>query len=814
MFKNKKDIKNICYLVLISIILILVMVNFTNLFGSMKDYVNQHMIFPDYFRKLFYDTFNFFPSLAFNIGSGQNIFNFSYYGLFNPIIMISYLLPFIPMVIYMQLSMVIVLIVSVILMYIFLRDKFSSEMSFIGSLLFVLATPFIFHLHRHIMFVDYMPFLLLAFISLDKYFKSGKVRMLLISMVLMILTSYYFSIGGLLALFIYGVYKYFSSGCDNKKAGKLLFVFVESVLLSAFLLVPTFLSLLSGRTKTNIVINKLGLLIPSIKIDQLFYSPYTIGLSAVLLFSLYWGCVNKNKNIKILCSTLTVILVFPLFNYLLNGGMYLNGKAFIPFLPLLIFVITLFLDKYNNDFKIKGITILVFIIIITNIFYFVKIANYLYLLFIIDMVIFLIVIKYHKEWIKYYLVGLGLAMMLCFNFNDSFIKRDYYKSLDYDNSSKKVMWLLDYDKSFYRISDQGNLLDKSNYVYDADYYTSSVYSSLSNPYYKDFYNKRINNEFMYRSYGMLTNTNNIFYHFYMGNKYLLNGDLIGYHKIKDGIYENDDVLSVGYVTDKIMGENEYNSLNYFEKVDAYLNYAIVPYNKNFVYEKKIDDNFNDYDLLDSNNVVLKKDNDSYLVNAKKGNKVKFKVNDVNDSDILLIRFKVINDSMCQDGDLKIMINGVLNTLTCKEWKYHNNNYYFEYSIVPQDGEVDVEFIGKKFKIKDIKVAKYSYNNLKEIKYTVDPLIIEKEKTKGDNIYGKVNVNSDGYLKLSIPYDDGYTIKVDNKKVKYIAINKDFIGFKVKKGVHDIVINYQAKGLKEGIIISVLGFFLLLIFVII
>ena len=92
---------------------------------------------------------------------------------------------------------------------------------------------------------------------------------------------------------------------------------------------------------------------------------------------------------------------------------------------------------------------------------------------------------------------------------------------------------------------------------------------------------------MYRSYGMLTNTNNIFYHFYMGNKYLLNGDLIGYHKIKDGIYENDDVLSVGYVTDKIMGENEYNSLNYFEKVDAYLNYAIVPYNKNFVYEKKI-----------------------------------------------------------------------------------------------------------------------------------------------------------------------------------------------------------------------------------
>ncbi|UKI58740.1 MAG: hypothetical protein L6V81_05085 [Clostridium sp.] len=67
------------------------------LYGSELDWNNQHSIIPEYFRSLFYKNFDLFPDLALNIGSGVNIYNYSYYGFLSPIILISYLLPFISM---------------------------------------------------------------------------------------------------------------------------------------------------------------------------------------------------------------------------------------------------------------------------------------------------------------------------------------------------------------------------------------------------------------------------------------------------------------------------------------------------------------------------------------------------------------------------------------------------------------------------------------------------------------------------------------------------------------------------------------------
>ena len=42
-------------------------------FASDVDWMSQHSVFPDYFRKLFYKTGKLIPSFASNIGGGQNI---------------------------------------------------------------------------------------------------------------------------------------------------------------------------------------------------------------------------------------------------------------------------------------------------------------------------------------------------------------------------------------------------------------------------------------------------------------------------------------------------------------------------------------------------------------------------------------------------------------------------------------------------------------------------------------------------------------------------------------------------------------------
>ena len=70
-----------------------------------------------------------------------------------------------------------------------------------------------------------------------------------------------------------------------------------------------------------------------------------------------------------------------------------------------------------------------------------------------------------------------------------------------------------------------------------------------------------------------------------------------------------------------------------------------------------------------------------------------------------------------------------------------------------------------------------------------------------------------YFTLSIPYDKGFNILVDGKKVEYYIVNKSFIGFKISKGTHEIEIKYKAPYKNFGILVSLFGIILsLLIFI--
>ena len=817
--KHKNDIISVLTLIIISLVIVLILVNFTNFFGSKKDWLSQHIMFPDYLRKLFYDTGDFFPNFAFNLGGGQNIYNISYYGLFNPIILISYLLPFVSMMTYIEFSMIICLIVSIALMYYFLRRRFDSKISFVSTLLFLTAGCFIFHLHRHIMFVDYMPFLLMALIGVDKYFYKKKISLLVISIFLMILTSYYFSVVGLVCVLLYGIFRYIEDKKNEKftvkdffKEGfKYLFIMFISVLMSCFLLLPTLYSLLDGRTATNKGISLLGLLIPNFDISNTLYSSYSLGLSAIFIIALIYGIITKKCEVKVISIIFSVLLVFPIFDYIFNGGMYLNGKAFIPLLPLAILIIGYFLKNiFNNKNKLKISIIISLIVVVINLLIFVYKNEYVCLLFVLDMallVIFLFIgFKFKKKILFYIYLGvMSLALVIPTNFDDEFVTKEFYDTLDYEETSDKVKQVLGNDNSFYRISDQSTKLDKSNYIYDIDYYTGSIYSSLSNSYYKDFYNNLINNEFIYRSYGMLTGNNNIFYNFYMGNKYLLNSSngMIGYDEISDDIYKNENVLPIGYSTSKTMSLDEYNSLSYYEKLDVYLNYAIVDGDYSDNYVKKVKDYVPDFEVLESKNLNIEEDNDKYSIKASKDNKLVIKLKNVSESDILLLRFKMLYDNKCSEDDSYITINGVSNKLTCRSWKYHNNNYDFEYSLNGNEN-LEITFSEGKFKLSDPSFAIYNYNDLVSINDEISPFVIDRDKTKGDVIEGSINVKEDGYFKLSIPYDEGFEIYVDGEKTPYEVVNKSFIGFKIKEGNHDIRIVYDSPLFKEGLVISCVG----------
>ena len=172
---NKKDKFNIAIIIIAFLIFTIIITRFTNYYGSLLDWEAQHIAIPNTFRTLFYQNLEFLPDFVLNIGAGQNIYYLSYYGLLNPYILISYVFPFIKMVDFISLIGILIPISSTILIYIWLRKSYDEKISFMSSILFMFSMSLSFHSHRHIMFINYMPFLLMGLFAIDEKYDKKKI---------------------------------------------------------------------------------------------------------------------------------------------------------------------------------------------------------------------------------------------------------------------------------------------------------------------------------------------------------------------------------------------------------------------------------------------------------------------------------------------------------------------------------------------------------------------------------------------------------------------------------------------------------------
>lgn len=128
--------------------------------GSNTDWKSQHFPIPEYFRMRFYETHDIFPDFALQLGSGQNIYNFGYYGIANPLYLPAYALPFVPMSIYIEVLSLSTVIVSALMSYKFFKGHFSRKNSLVLAIMFLCSGGIFYHSHCQIMFMNYFPFLL------------------------------------------------------------------------------------------------------------------------------------------------------------------------------------------------------------------------------------------------------------------------------------------------------------------------------------------------------------------------------------------------------------------------------------------------------------------------------------------------------------------------------------------------------------------------------------------------------------------------------------------------------------------------------
>lgn len=787
---------------------------FGTLVYNFADWESQHYRIPEYFRNLFYTTGDFFPDFGANIGAGQNIYNLSYYGLYNPVILLSYLLPFVPMDIYIQISTGVLVYVSILLFYRWSLSHFKHYIAEIVTVLFMTASPVIFHTHRHMMFINYMPFLILALIGTERYFAKRKKGLFIISVCLICLMSYFYSIGAIFAIAVYGIYCYIKLNSKIKvkdicKEGlKFASLTVLGVAMAAFLLIPTFLALLNGRGDSSAVITFSSLFIPDFNITKILYSSYSPGVTAITLYGIIYGIIKLKREKRFLSVILILPLFFPLVLFILNGGMYLDGKVLIPMTPLYLFITASFLTDIFDKKKISRCAVIISLIIVL-LYVIIKDPPLSVLTDPLITVTALIMFdKYGKRKLIIIPV-LFIAMIACLiaQSNDTLTARNKLKDLEI--AEPAIVHTIETDDDLYRVNDQSGGLNIANRVIDSNHYITSIYSSLSNQNYANFYYDEIGNEIRNRSRGQLSNPNNLLFNLYMGNKYIAkeNLDMSGYECIYGenniNIYKTDYALPIGYSNTRIMSTQQYEQLEYPYNAEALLNYIIVDKAPDCSFEpvtKEIP--FPSFTVTKENGATLIKENDMIKIDAQEGSALTMKLNESFENKLVFIEFTLIDTNTKDIGDNQIAINGITNKLPYKGWKYDNKNYSFQYTFAQNKLDtLNFNFKKGSYTLTDIKFYTADFEEYVARINDVSPIIFDKEKTIGDTIAGTINVSDNGYVNLSVPYDKGFTVYLDGKATDYEMTDTAFIGFPVSKGEHDILIEYIAPGANVAKLIS-------------
>lgn len=794
------------------------------IFGAKVDWLSQHSVLPDYFRQQFYATGKLFPEFAANLGGGQNIYHFAYYGLYSPLILPSYLLPFVKMSDYIMAVSITGLIASVLLFYYWLKSrKTDTGTAFILSLMFLLAGPMIGQYSGQIMFVDYMPFLCLALIGVDRYFEQEKSGLFTVSVFLMIMTSFYFSIGGMLSLVLYGLHRYFEQREGNRGTVRsflrdgLCFVrsMILAVLMSGFFLVPTALALTGGRSKEQNT-SFVSFFIPQITVERFAYSIYGIGLTTLVITVLLTGLLYRKVYEKVLTYGCVIVLVIPVFAYLLNGGLYIRDKVFIPFLPLLCYLISIYLEKCRK----RELSFIAGIVpyIITTIFVYIarnqfvskgigksiwKVLLAESILFLICYVLYCALKRYHKETKEILMLALPSVICLAVTMNtfyqmkpDRYVNRKLYRDVTGEQNRQAVKEALK-DDGYYRTeqmgSDDENAADL-NRIWDVEQNITSIYSSAYNPGYQTFRQKTFGLEEPFRNGMMQSVSKNPVFQRMMGVRYIVSdSDVPGYTLVKKcgttGIYQNKDAAPVMYATDRVMTEEEYKKLAFPYNQTAFLEYAVVG-----EHTESSDQNI----MTAYEPVSLKMAN-----NRTTGGAEQKTIQQEGQKQILFLSFRV--DNAHPNKDVAVWINGIRNKLSAKDHVYYNENKIFTYAVPLKDGEdnISVTFGKGKYRLRHVQAYLGSLPERSELLYQSE-IQVDKKQTEDNVIQGTIRVKKDGWFITSIPYDKHFKIYIDGKETKIQKVNTAFLGCKIESGNHEVKIIYHAPGTTTGKVLSLIG----------
>ncbi len=353
-------------------------------FGYGSDWLSQHLPLAETLRSAMLDSGRLLP-LYLHLGGGSSVYDFAYYGLLRPDVLLGCLFPQVGMEYLLAGYSLAGIVLGTNLLFWWLRRRLRGEPSgacaaAFAAVLYAAATC-LFHAHNQLMFVNYLPFLILTLIGIDRMAEQGKGAWLVTSgLSLVYLHSFYYSISCLAVCGIYAIdwvrgmrgasepigamrgdhaqahvcelRGTRAGGCPTcagklrrdrcgtkceKRAKSFVLRLAGCVCLSiglcAVLLLPTGLDILSGSKDGGVFAAQLKLL--DLTLEGMLYTPYGMGLTLISLYCLLTALAQRKTRFLAIC--MLAIVTIPAVSLLLNGLLYARGKILIPFLlPILL----------------------------------------------------------------------------------------------------------------------------------------------------------------------------------------------------------------------------------------------------------------------------------------------------------------------------------------------------------------------------------------------------------------------------------------------------------------------------------------------
>ncbi|MBQ7265565.1 MAG: YfhO family protein [Firmicutes bacterium] len=296
-----------------------------------------------------------------------------------------------------------------------------------------------------------------------------------------------------------------------------------------------------------------------------------------------------------------------------------------------------------------------------------------------------------------------------------------------------------------------------------------------------------------------------------------NYELVSKFENEDGIgnvwvYKNNRVLPLGFMTDKAVEEWETTDSMPFDvqndfvhkatdvKEDMFIPVPLDDVNTTFL---KITDQINDnefkYELTEPANLPLKPTvnidikikEDQYLfayVDAGNAKRVKYKATRADGTERIQTQDRELSAGKSlfdignvEKGDI-VNINFELTNKGEFEKTYRKNGTVKVYAAGYND-----------------EVFQRAYDKLNERTYSITTF-------KDTHIEGEVDGGKGGVLFTSIPYVDGWSVKVDGQKTDKLSIGDDgVIGVEIPSGKHTVVFDFKPQGIWAGLGVSVVSF---------